>query len=411
MQKHFFLLIISFLLTIHACQSQDVDKAKVKEDLEDMLSELESRYAYFKEKEIDLNCIRERYTQRIEDLKSQLDVTLFFEYLVYELYDSHVILNTNTYYSYRLYTPVYVDIKNNGFQITRVWQNEFHFDEDIIGADIISFNDKKLESWVTDFYTTCHDKMNPEIKTWLANKVLSGRYSEPRNLKIKKSNGQLTTINLDSLSRQQHNTLLSSKVIEDNIGLITINNSLGKAETIAAFDKALDDIMNTTGLIIDLRNTVDGGDSYIARGIMRRFIGQTSAYQRHSYLEDYGNHEPIKRSWLEQVTPRGEHYAKPVIVLVGRWTGSMGEGLAIGLEGIDRGLVVGTEMQRLAGEMEGFGFIHQSFGYRLSVAKLFHVDGTPREKYVPAYPVTITSNLSDEIMDKGIQLLKKQIEN
>ncbi len=56
----------------------------------------------------------------------------------------------------------------------------------------------------------------------------------------------------------------------ENIGIITINNSLGKNTLITEFDKALNSLIATEGLIIDLRNTVSGGNSYVARGIMGR---------------------------------------------------------------------------------------------------------------------------------------------
>ena len=39
--------------------------------------------------------------------------------------------------------------------------------------------------------------------------------------------------------------------------------------------------------------------------------------------------------------------ASPVVVLVDHWTGSMGEGIAIGMDGLKRATIVGTEMAGL----------------------------------------------------------------
>lgn len=126
--------------------------------------------------------------------------------------------------------------------------------------------------------------------------------------------------------------------------------------------------------------------------------------------EQYIGNPIIERSWTEYVNPRKEQYKKPVVILVGRWTGSMGEGLAIGFEGMERAEIVGSEMERLAGEMNGFSFKNQSFGYRLSTTRLFHINGTPREKYVPTNYVTQMTTKKDEVFEKGIELINNSVE-
>ena len=105
-----------------------------------------------------------------------------------------------------------------------------------------------------------------------------------------------------------------------------------------------------------------------------------------------------------------EQYEKPVIILVGRWTGSMGEGLAIGFEGMERAEIVGSEMRRLAGEVYDFGFKHQRYGYKLSTVKLYHVNGTLREKYIPTNYVKQSTTEKDETLEKGIELINKMTE-
>jgi C-terminal processing protease CtpA/Prc len=44
----------------------------------------------------------------------------------------------------------------------------------------------------------------------------------------------------------------------------------------------------------------------------------------------------------------------PVVVLVNHWTGSIGEGMAIGLDAMHRARVVGTPMAHLAGAISDF---------------------------------------------------------
>ncbi len=235
---------------------------------------------------------------------------------------------------------------------------------------------------------------------------MAGKYSEPRILTLQLKSGKQIEFDLDQLQFKQNNALLTVAV-ENGIGIIRILNSLGNNQLITAFDKALEEVAGTKGLVLDLRNTNNGGNTYVAKGIMGRFIDQERPYQKHYYVQSYDNQPEIVRSWYELVSPRGQQYKKPLVVLVGRWTGSMGEGLAIGFDAMDRAEIVGTEMKRLAGADFDFKFTHQNYGYKLILEKLYHVDGTPREAYVPANYVHQSTIKKDETLEKGLELIHK----
>lgn len=333
---------------------------------------------------------------------------MFFEYLLDEFYDSHITLNTNRKSSFRLNSPIHSKTENGKTIITHVWQNQIeNLTENIIGAEILKFNTQNFDKVIDQFSTTCNNKTNKKVRNWIANKILSGRYNEPRNLELKLVSGKTIKLNIDSLEIKKHNFLLSIKKVDD-IGIITINNSLGNNLLITEFDQALNSLINSKGIIIDLRNTVSGGNSYVARGIMSRFIEKDQPYQKHQVFDESWNNQPkVKRSWVEYVSPRGKQYKKPVVILVGKWTGSMGEGLAIGFEGMERAEIVGTEMEQLAGAIYNFSFKNQKFGFQLSTENLYHINGTPREKYIPTNYVNQTKINEDEIMKKGIEIINK----
>ena len=386
--KNQILIILLLSLNFSACCQKEnpkiINKKEIKEDLNEILIDIKQNYIYLNEKDIDLNCIKEKYTEKIESIKSEEQVVLFFEYLLDELYDSHITLNTHRKSSFRLNSPIYSKTEKGKTIITHVWQNQIeNLSENIIGAEILKFNTKEFSKVIDQFPTECSNKKNEMIREWIGNKILAGRYNEPRNLELNLLNGKVIELNLDSLKIKKHDPLLSFSNV-DNIGIITINNSLGKNALITEFDKALGSLIDTEGLIIDLRNTVSGGNSYVARGIMGRFIDKDLPYQKHQTVDESWDNQPlVKRSWIEYVSPREMQYKKPVVILVGKWTGSMGEGLAIGFEGINRAEIVGTEMEQLAGAMFNFGLEHQKIGFQLSKEKLYHLNGTPREKYIP----------------------------
>ena len=402
------LSIICMVLSSYA-QDTSINYTKIQEDLDEILTDIAGNYVYLQDKNIDLNCIREYYASQIASIKTEEETVLFFEYLLDEFYDSHLILNTNRNSSYRLWSPIYVSLDDQKLVVSSVWYDQLDgFDQNIVGAEVLKFNQVDFNSTIDQFPTHCQDKNAPLIREWVANKVLAGRYSEPRILTLKTTKGNTVEIDLDKLAYKQHSELLTYNK-EDGIGYIQINNSLGTNNLIGAFDTALDELMDTKGIIIDLRNTVDGGNSYVARGIMGRFLSEPKPYQKHSFIELYDGGPEVERSWMEYVSPRGEQYTKPVVVLVGRWTGSMGEGLAIGFEGIGRATIVGSEMERLAGEMNGFGFKHQWYGYRLSTAKLYHVNGSPREEYIPSNYGVQSDPDKDAVKALGQKVLRKEM--
>lgn len=89
----------------------------------------------------------------------------------------------------------------------------------------------------------------------------------------------------------------------------------------------------------------------------------------------------------------------------------MGEGLAVGLDGMDRAMLMGSEMERLAGEMQYMPFHNRNYGFRISTAKLAHIDGTPREKYLPPHYVREVDNTGPGLIPEAFNLLKKYIKD
>ena len=404
-------LILPFLifLTSNIVYSQNqLDQSKIKEDLYQILNDISQYYAYQKDKDVDLNCLLKYYENQIPYIKTEEETVLFFEYILDEFYDSHLMLNTNRNSSFRLHSQIYAIIKNDKIIVSNIWQTQLeNIEHDIIGAEIIKINGVNFNKAIDEFPTECNDKKLKSVREWISNKIIAGRRNQPRVLTLKTTKNKILEFDLDKLKTIEENKLLKTE-IKNGIGIIRINNSLGNNNLISEFDKSLKELENTKGLVIDLRNTVGGGNSYVARGIMGRFINKQKPYQKHQIFEEYDGNEIIERSWIEYVSPRGIQYRNPVVILVGRWTGSMGEGLAIGFEGMERGEVVGSEMERLAGEMNGFSFKNQNYGYRLSVAKIYHINGMPREKYLPTHYINQTTINKDEVLEKGIQLIEEK---
>ena len=264
---------------------------------------------------------------------------------------------------------------------------------------------KTVNEVIKNFPTHCLDKSLTDNQQWIINKSLAGKYSEPRVIQVK-AGENIQTIDMDQLQYQQHDNLLNTEVI-NKFGVIKINNSLGQTGLITAFDQAIDELKSTHGLILDLRNTINGGDSYVARAIIGRFIDRAQPYQKHRFEEHRNGGPKVPRIWTEYTSPRETIYNKPLVVLVNQWTGSMGEGMTIGLEGMGRATVVGTELNRLAGGMKTINLLKSNFGFNVSFEKMYHVNGTLREQYVPANYVYQETVSEDAFMEHTLDLINQ----
>ena len=137
------ILVLIFLLNASFSNSQNnnIDKTKIKEDFNKIITDLSQKYIYLQEKNVDLDCIRKYYEKEIENIKTEEETLLFFEYLLDEFYDSHLHLDTNIESSFRLYSPIYATLENEKLIISNVWQTQIeNISQNIIGAEIKEFN-------------------------------------------------------------------------------------------------------------------------------------------------------------------------------------------------------------------------------------------------------------------------------
>lgn len=171
------------------------------------------------------------------------------------------------------------------------------------------------------------------------------------------------------------------------LGYIRIENRLGDRELIAAFDRALAELHDTRGLVLDLRNTPSGGNTDTARAIIGHFITEIRAYQIHE-IPAVERATGVPRRFVEQVVPRAPRYPGRVAVLGGRWTGSMGEGLVIGLHAAAGARTFTSDMGDLLGALHVFELERAPIVLEMGAERLLHVDGTPREDFVADAPLT-----------------------
>jgi len=419
--------ILAATLPILACSGMasivmaaDLTPEQFEADFDVVWRSVDRDYAYFDVKQTDWAAVRAIYRPRAREVKSTAEFVGLLERVLEELYDPHTHLNTNTASSPRLVpsgADIWAEWRGNAALVVEVRADSPAAKAGIRpGVEVVSFNGKAISEAVEARLGRSLRRPDPAARDWALRAILAGRRDETRSLVIQ-SGEVRRSITLDDsrdpLSRGANDGKpLDHRRLASGIGYIRFNDSLGQTETVAAFDAALVELRGTNGLVLDFRATPSGGTSTVARGVMGRLVDREAAYQKHVAPQEERD-TGIRRSWLEVVSPRGPFtYSAPIVVLVDHWTGSMGEGLAIGLDGMGRARVVGTRMAGLLGAKGAETLPNSQIQVSFPVEKLLHIDGTMREQFRPNVEVDLlraAEDPGDLILEAGLQELRRKL--
>jgi len=353
-----------------------------REDFDLLSDTIEQQDAYVRLDRVDLKELRKRYRDQFAHVEDKRKLLSLFESYVGELHDFHASLGVNTDHSPRLVpsgtdlfgrwdgTRAYVDqVRKNSFA------QKAHF---AAGDELVYIGDVPVRTAAAKSLSNAH----PSLRDWdwALNSILAGRWGQIRVFTVRHQ-GQLRKIQMKTYEEPTYPKRL---VVEERAGGILYvrpENSLGQDGLIADFDALVPNMRRSKAIVLDLRNTPSGGTSRVARGIMGLFISKRLPFQRHKVEE---RQTDTIRDWVEYASPR---LVAPVtnrlFVLVGRWTGSMGEGLAIGFDAMNRAEVIGSRMAGLRGAIDGLDLPKSVIRVFMPTEQVFHINGTPRHEWAP----------------------------
>ena len=415
----------NFLSYSIAFAQGDLNVEQYEEDFDFLWETFRAEYAYFDEKQTDWDRVREIYRSKVRSIKSTSEFVALAERVLEELYDDHVHLNTHTASSPNIVpsrTDIWAEWKDGKAIITGVRPGFPAQTAGLrAGMEIIGFNGTSINDAVRKRMGGSFARVDDEIKDWTLRKVLAGYRGQTRTIEVR-CQGETKRASIppeafDAAYDSLHETRLESRRIEPRIGYVTINGDLAGRRLLALFDAALDALRDTGGLILDLRR-VGGGNTGVVEGIIGRLIDGERVYQRTVPR----NGEPF----LSRIKQGGTwQYKQPVVILVNRWTGSAGEGLAISLDALGRATVVGTRMAGLEGSVSSMRMPHTGIGFQCTRQKVFNGTlkgdpasrefvGTSRSAYVTSVVVDPLiadwGESEDPILQKGIEVLRGAIE-
>ena len=381
---------------------------------------INDEYCYFGKKQTNWQKVKEIYSPALDTITTRDQFVTLLEKGLYEIYDHHAILNTNTNSSRRLVpsgTDIWAEYVDGKPVITEV-RMDFGAQAAGIkpGMEIIAINNTPVATAIETFLPRAVNPMTIEAKNFALRLVLAGNHHDARKFTLK-YNGTTKDYCPDQnelqLEHIQYTGKLESRKI-GNTGYIRINDCLYDNDLIPAFDSTMQSLSSSQSLVLDLRETPSGGNTTVARAILGWFINKDHFYQKHEYYAEEKS-TGVKRSWEEIVSPRaGKYYSKPLVVLCDHWTGSIAEGIVIGFDALNRPntKVIGTELARLNGAVYSFEMPETHIHFTFPAERLYHINGLPREQYLPSIFIDWRKNEfkpgTDIFIEKAIQYLNKK---
>jgi len=347
-------------------------------DFDVLWSTLAEDYAYFDGKTTDWPKVRDIYRPLAGAATDKREFVGVLERTLDELYDPHTHLKANTAASYRLIPTgldVWAEWRDGKALVTQV-RRGFSAEQAGMrtGMEILAINGTPVADAVRRRLGRALTNPDAAAFDWALRSLLAGTHDTPRVVDAAGADGVSRRFSLDQPEHRVVNTYQPDAAVEwrrlpDGIGYIALHD-LGSDGTVAQFDEALEQLRATRGLILDLRDTPSGGNTSVAEPILGRFIQRTLAYQR--IIPHHG------AAWAREVSPRGE------------WRMAGLNGAVFDLELPNTRIRLNYAAERLA-----------------------HLDGTPRERYVPSLHVDLLdpahAGVDDPVFQAGIALLQQRV--
>jgi carboxyl-terminal processing protease len=278
----------------------------------------------------------------------------------------------------------WVERDGNVWRIVDVRRNSAAFTQGLRpGWELIDMDGRPIAALAREALAPVQPEPDAAQLEYAVNVVTTGRLGAARSFTFRHA-GSLREVLLPAAQQSIAPRPQSLLSVTDHEGIaqVRFHNSLGNNDVITAIDAALNEQISAKALIIDLRDTPSGGNTTVARAILGHFVAEPKVYQvhRNAYEEAALG---VPRQYAEYVFPRGSRWERPVVVLAGRWTGSVGEALAMAFDRTAGVTTVGTPLADLLGTLNHNETRNGCLSLSFAWDSLSAADGTPREDWQP----------------------------
>ncbi len=366
---------------------------------------MDKAYPYFDLKGVDWNQTYEKYHPMVLDVTNDQEYYLVIAHMLGELEDAHSDV-VSPYMDKRLNASVL-----NLGDLAIIDQIGYSAEMAGIrpGMVVLKVAGKPIEELVPEIDISLNEASTPWAKKIRAyNQLLAVPEDENEKLivTVMDKNGKEMEVEIQQLSAPsgwvstfniQKTQSVSWKKINEDVGYIRIDRLWNNNDDVVnEIDLALNKLMETQGIILDLRQN-GGGDSRIAEKIAGRFLDQT-----YTYGHDEFRKRLYKFAWRKSVNysvkPRGDIFQGKLVVLTDYPVMSSAEWLVGALIDSGRAISIG----RVTGGSTGnpIQFFLPGGKVRYSTAAFYRPDGRLVEG--KGYSPEISVNWTIEDYIKGI---------
>jgi hypothetical protein len=200
--------------------------------------------------------------------------------------------------------------------------------------------------------------------------------------------------------------------VHESLGYINVWN-LFDAKMIPEFDKALEQVRDTKGLILDLRFN-SGGDELLGRQIAGRFAERKHVYSKHQFRSG-PRHDQLGPIMERAFEPRGPwRYEAPVVVLIGPRTMSSAESLVLMMDQCPAVTTVGDRTAGSSGNPRQLDLHEGRIQVNLPRWLDLDPDGTPidargiQPDIVVDTPDLESFRTQDPVVERAVRVLEKE---
>lgn len=410
MNKFYKLLLFIFLSGCAQNNKFDSDSA-----WNELITTLRSDYAYMDRVDEEFNSLTASFRPKALATTTKKEFINVAQSFLRNFRDPHLNLgpyDNDDFIVYPTGSDIYAEIQADLAMIVDIKSDSAAFEQGLRpGMTIKGIDDSSVDEVIEAVTGMPVEKLSLAQKNYAVNIALGGKRYQSRTLTVASENGERSyslAPSYDSVNKLKDGPAVSFRDI-DGIGYIRFNNALGNKASVTEFDNAIKSLAQSQALIIDLRNTPSGGNTGVAEPILAHFTDTERAYQR--YRTQTTGHT-YNDAALQQaiVSPRAPFIEKPFVVLAGRWTGSMGEGMTIGLDALGAKAVIGAPMADLLGGIKRVELSTSDAWLELGFERLYHVNGIYREDFVPdtlLKSADIDERGSDQALLAAVDMLTK----
>lgn len=421
-------ILLFFLAAVAACSTSvsaqtapSLSAADRVYGLSHIWSEAKYNLVYFDKVKVDWDSLyRATIPQALEakDTKSYYDVLRRF---AAQLGDGHTgVWYPSSFYQHEYaYAPLTTDLVQGKVFITALLNDTLTTQGLQKGMEVLKINGMEVHQYAKQNLVPFESASTPQGLDAMVYKLylLNGPKTEPLQLTVKDRKGKISE---HSVSRQLKKTdlpVVQYTTTENNIGVLTINN-FSSADFFKKFDTLYPQLLQTKAMIIDLRENT-GGNGAQGEYLLKHFLKSSfpdpviSARQYNPLLKAWGQtttaYYTISPGYNKPFTDR-TIYEKPIVVLIGRTTGSAAEDFAVLFDHMKRGKLVGQPSSGSTGQPV-FSALPGGGSFRVCVRKDTYPDG---KEFVGigVQPTIVAENAEafrkgeDLVMKKALELLQ-----